>query len=61
MLRMLTCKTMWRRRLRAAVRGRVSDEEAPAGEILNIDCYSMNVEVHMRIDDEEEDDTPLSV
>jgi len=53
--------------LRAAVRGRVSDEGAPAGETLNIDCYSMPVEIHMRNDDddeeedEDEDDTPLSV
>ena len=48
--------------LRAAVRGRVSDEGAPAGEILNIDCYSMPVEVHMRNDEEEdEDDIPLCV
>ena len=49
--------------LRAAVRGRVSDEGAPAGETLNIDYYSMPVEIHMRNDDneEDEDDTPLSV
>jgi hypothetical protein len=46
--------------LRAAVRGRVSDEGAPAGETLNIDYYSMPVEIHMRNDDDEEDedDTP---
>jgi hypothetical protein len=47
--------------LRAAVRGRVSDEEAPAGETLNIDCYSVPVEIYMRNDEEDENDTPLSV
>jgi hypothetical protein len=47
--------------LRAAVQGRVSDEGAPDGETLNIDYYSMPVEIHMRNDDdneEDEDDTP---
>jgi hypothetical protein len=39
--------------LRAAVRGRVSDEGAPAGETLNIDCYSMPVEIHMMNDDDD--------
>jgi len=44
----------------AAVRGRVSDEGAPAGETLNIDYYSMPVKIHMRNDDEEDkDDIPL--
>jgi hypothetical protein len=47
--------------LRAAVQGRVSDEGAPAGEILNIACYSVPVETHMRNDEEDEDDTPLRV
>jgi len=47
--------------LTAAVRGRVLDEGAPAGETLNIDYYSMPVEIHMRNDDDEEDkdDTPV--
>jgi hypothetical protein len=42
------------------VKGRVSDEGAPAGEILNIGRYSVPVETHMR-NDEDEDDTLLSV
>jgi hypothetical protein len=47
--------------LRGAVQGRVSDGGAPAGEILNIDGYSVPVETHMRNDKEDEDDTLVSV
>ena len=49
--------------LGTAVRDRVLGEETPAGEILNVDCFSVPVEIHMIQDDEEEDldDTPLTV